>query len=397
MNNYQKKRKIRSRVSRKIITPGNLAEKRPSDLKSSSNRQNMSKQNESLAQDIIDILDQRTVPIVDIPETPPDSDLVEYLSETIEILSISDEAAEIVSAGDDVIEIEVAQPGDARKAETDRLIQQAEEQSLFLKAGELSEMLSRQEAQLNENPESNDLNNNDSESGKSDSSLLPELLITLRNESDPLSTVEFQLFSQTTKISLRKLILTKDEINDITLKGLNLKTWAPTYAKFSFSFVRGFTPSNSSDSEYETISENSSHPYSSSSLDSEDVELMKTMTNVEDFIVGRSSWKCPGFEAGKFCWICNGTIENKRDSDCGNSACCDHGRGNGEKEEDSESEMDIGENLVQDEQGDWHVAVTETQEDYHPPIGTDVSHSTENARELSKECTRRDKWLNQSQ
>ena len=88
---------------------------------------------------------------------------------------------------------------------------------------------------------------------------------------------------------------------------------------------------------------------------------------------------------------------NKRDSDCGNSACCDHGRGNGEKEEDSESEMDIGENLVQDEQGDWHVAVTETQEDYHPPIGTDVSHSTENARELSKECTRRDKWLNQSQ
>ena len=212
MNNYQKKRKIRSRVSRKIITPGNLAEKRPSDLKSSSNRQNMSKQNESLAQDIIDILDQRTVPIVDIPETPPDSDLVEYLSETIEILSISDEAAEIVSAGDDVIEIEVAQPGDARKAETDRLIQQAEEQSLFLKAGELSEMLSRQEAQLNENPESNDLNNNDSESGKSDSSLLPELLITLRNESDPLSTVEFQLFSQTTKITLKKLIFTKDEI-----------------------------------------------------------------------------------------------------------------------------------------------------------------------------------------
>ena len=172
----------------------------------------MSKKTESLAQDIIDILDQRTIPIVDIPETPPDSNWVEYLSETIEIIAISNEAVEIESARDDVIEIEVAHPGDARKAKTDRLIRQAEEQSLLLKAGELSEMLSRQEAQLNENHESSDQNNNDSGSGKSDSSLLPDLLITLRNESDPLSTVEFQLFSQTTKITLKKLIFTKDEI-----------------------------------------------------------------------------------------------------------------------------------------------------------------------------------------
>ena len=55
---------------------------------------------------------------------------------------------------------------------------------------------------------------------------------------------------------------------------------------------------------------------------------------------------------------------NKRDSDCGNSACCDHGRGDDEREEDTESEMDISENLVQDEQGNWHIAVTETQEDF---------------------------------
>ena len=63
------------------------------------------------------------------------------------------------------------------------------------------------------------------------------------------------------------------------------------------------------------------------------------------------------------CWICNASLGNKSDtSDCSNSACIQHGRGDDSVDESTDSEMDIKDNLVQDAQGGWHIAVTETHE-----------------------------------
>ena len=188
---------------------------------------------------------------------------------------------------------------------------------------------------------------------------------------------------------------------------MNIKNFVPTYARFSFGQVRGLTPTKSSDSEYVTESESESEGKNDtsnllfnqtwstsesetessldsedkaimrermkkegiiisddSSLDSEDMEFLRENTNIEDYIKGRSSWKCPELNTNTFCWICNSDVGTKPGSNCDNSACCEHGRGNDDTSgEETESEMDIEKNLVQDNQGKWHICVTESAED----------------------------------
>ena len=96
-------------------------------------------------------------------------------------------------------------------------------------------------------------------------------------------------------------------------------------------------------------------------LDSEDMEFLRENTNIEDYIRGRSSWKCSELNTNTFCWICNGDVGTKPGSDCDN---CEHGRGNDDTSgEETESEMDIEKNLVQDNQGKWHICVTQSAED----------------------------------
>ena len=187
---------------------------------------------------------------------------------------------------------------------------------------------------------------------------------------------------------------------------MNIKNFVPTYARFSFGQVRGLTPTKSSDSEYVTESESESEGKNDtsnllfnqtwstsesetessldsedkaimrermkkegiiisddSSLDSEDMEFLRENTNIEDYIKGRSSWKCPELNTNTFCWICNSDVGTKPGSDCDNSACCEHGRGDDTSGEETDSEMDIEKNLVQDDQGKWHICVTESAED----------------------------------
>ena len=74
--------------------------------------------------------------------------------------------------------------------------------------------------------------------------------------------------------------------------------------------------------------------------------------------------ECPN---DTYCWICNASLGKKSDtSECPgspNSACCEHGRGDDSSDESTDSEMDLKDNLVQDAQGGWHIAVTETHEE----------------------------------
>ena len=89
--------------------------------------------------------------------------------------------------------------------------------------------------------------------------------------------------------------------------------------------------------------------------------MIPRWTNIEDYIRGRSSWKCLELNTNTFCWICNGDVGTKPGSDCDN---CEHGRGNDDTSgEETESEMDIEKNLVQDNQGKWHICVTQSAED----------------------------------
>ena len=268
--------------------------------------------------------------------------------------------------------------------------------------------------QLEEQLEEDELNNNESEPGKTDSTLSSDQINYSMTEtesgSDPKAHVgnetsifDHQLFNQFTKVPLRKLYLTKTETENIILNGLNIKNFVPTYARFSFGQVRGLTPLNSSDSDYatepETESEGeniTSNPQfnqawstsdsweTESSLDSEDKAIMRERRKEEgiifsddtleiissdessldledmkilrensdiDYIRGRSNWKCPETKTNTFCWICNADVGNKPGSERDNSACCEHGRGDDESGEETESEMDISENLVQDSQG----------------------------------------------
>ena len=213
-----------------------------------------------------------------------------------------------------------------------------------------------------------------------------------------------KIYSEQQKVSLKKIYFTKTETENILLYGLNIKNFVPTYARFSFGQVRGLTPTKSSDSEYVTESESESEGKNDtsnllfnqtwstsesetessldsedkaimrermkkeviiisddSSLDSEDMEFLRENTNIEDYIKGRSSWKCPELNTNTFCWICNGDVGTKPGSDCDN---CEHGRGNDDTSgEETESEMDIEKNLVQDNQGKWHICVTQSAED----------------------------------
>ena len=58
------------------------------------------------------------------------------------------------------------------------------------------------------------------------------------------------------------------------------------------------------------------------------------------------------------CWICHATLGNKTDTDCDN-----HGNGDDSVDEETNSDsMDIGDILVQDNKGDWHIVVTESAE-----------------------------------
>jgi hypothetical protein len=64
----------------------------------------------------------------------------------------------------------------------------------------------------------------------------------------------------------------------------------------------------------------------------------------------------------------NHSLGKKSDSSecpgCPNPACTEHGRGDDESEtESTESELDLRDNMVQDASGNWHIAVTETQEE----------------------------------
>ena len=174
---------------------------------------------------------------------------------------------------------------------------------------------------------------------------------------------------------------------------MNIKIFVPTYARFSFGQVRGLTPSNLLDSDYATEPETESEGENitsnpqfnqawstseswetessldsedkaimrermkeegiifsdkssdESSLDSEDMKILRENSDI-DYIRGRSNWKCSETKTNTFCWICNADVGNKPGSECDNSVCCEHNRGDDESGEETESEMDISENLV---------------------------------------------------
>ena len=158
----------------------------------------MNNKSKELIDEINELLAQDTIPVYDI-----ESDEVEILSETVEIISTADAEYEIIEYKfDDEDIVEVTQPGEARRAEGSDLIRQA---------NELSNMLDQQEAQLNENRNQDELNNNESKSGKTSTLSSDQIIYSMtetESESEPqacgkikTSIFDHQLLDQYTKLS----------------------------------------------------------------------------------------------------------------------------------------------------------------------------------------------------
>ena len=292
-----------------------------------------------IGQDIINILAQNTIPIIDLgsdesvtiwPEPDP-NDVITI--ESSEDEQDDEEAEAMAEAAEEsrpkfvIRHYGLRTEEQARRVEQAQRVKRAEDyESHKILTEEMTAMLDKQDSDQNNN--TND--GVESESGKS------SIESNESDESNPApkkygkiksSIFDKQLFKQKTKVYLRKLYFTSSEYNDILINGINIKNWQPTFSKFSFAKINGLTSSGHRHLMMSTDSESDTEP------DNENHSLGKKSDSSEG----------PG---------------------CSNPACTEHGRGDDESETESiESDLDLKDNLVQDAEGKWHIAVTETYEE----------------------------------